>query len=105
MGITRPAVFPSRWYLRVVASALGLAMLVWVGAMSPHLVHHLFDEDHGQVCLMFEQADGFPCLVITPPSLVLPQTPQLWLPVDPLSYPPVHRTVAGSPRAPPSMCA
>jgi hypothetical protein len=91
--------------LRGIASAVGLAMLVWVGAISPHLVHHLLDEDHGQACLMFEQADGSPCLLIAQPSLALPQIPQLSPPVHPLSYPPVRLTTTGSPRAPPSMCA
>jgi hypothetical protein len=97
--------FPSRWCLRLIASALGLALLVWVGAISPHLVHHLFDEDHGHVCLMFEAADGSPCLVITPPSPMLPSSPQLWRPIHPLSYLPVHLITTSSPRAPPSMPA
>jgi hypothetical protein len=74
MGITGPDTFPGRWRVRLLASALGLARFVWVGAISPHLVHHLFDENPGQVCLMFEEADGSPRLVITPPSLVLPRT-------------------------------
>src|SRR6266508_2144393 len=102
MGIIRPAVLPSRWCVRVIASATGLAILLWVGALSPHLVHHLFDEDHGQACLMFEQANGSPCLMVAQPSLVQPQTPHLTPPIDPLSYLPVHLIAPYSPRAPPS---
>jgi hypothetical protein len=80
-------------------------MLLWVGAMSPHLVHHLFDEDHEQVCLMFEQANTFPCLMVAQPSLVLPQVPPLRLAARPVFSPQVHLTTTASPRAPPSASA
>ena len=60
-------------------------MLFWVGAMSPHLVHHLFDEEHGQACLMFEPDNCFPCLIGAQLSLILPQTPHPWPPVEALS--------------------
>jgi hypothetical protein len=80
-------------------------ILLWVGAMGPHLVHHLFDENHKQVCLMFEQANIFPSLMVAQPSLVLPQMPQRRRPARPVSSPLVQLTPTGSPRAPPSVPA
>src|SRR5215831_6704429 len=35
--------------MRAVAGSIALLMLLWVGAMSPHLVHHLADADQGQL--------------------------------------------------------
>jgi hypothetical protein len=105
MRITRLALFQYRWFLQTAASTTALLMLSWVGAMSPHLVHHLFDENQEQVCLMFEQANIFPCLMVAQPSLVRPQMPQLRLPARPVSYPLVRLTTTGSPRAPPSVPA
>src|SRR5262245_16304165 len=103
MGITGPAAFPNRWRTRLLASASGLALLVWVGAISPHLVHHLFETDAGQACPMLAEADGSLCLIIAPPSLVLPQVPQQWRPIHPRFYAPALFPITGQPRAPPSM--
>jgi hypothetical protein len=105
MRITRSAVFQYRWFLRTAAGAAALMILLWVGAMGPHLVHHLFDEHHKQVCLMFEQANIFPSLMVAQPSLVLPQMPQRRRPARPVSSPLVQLTPTGSPRAPPSVPA
>ena len=87
--------------MTVAAGGVALLMLLWVGAMSPHLVHHLFDEDHEQACLMSAQASTVPCLTVTQPSLVLPRTPPLRLLVLPVAYPWVQLTAIGFPRAPP----
>jgi hypothetical protein len=96
------------WYrplLPAIAGGLALLLLFWVGAMSPHLVHHLFDEDHGAVCLMSGQASSSPGLPIVQPRLVPPQTPRPWLPSLPIAAPQPYRVVVGSPRAPPSLPA
>jgi hypothetical protein len=90
---------------RAVAGGLVLLLLLWVGAMSPHLVHHLFDEDHGPVCLMSEQGNSAPGLPIVQPKLVLPQTPQPWFPSLPIAAPQTSHATIASPRAPPSLSA
>jgi hypothetical protein len=84
--------------LRACAGGVALLLLFWVGAMSPHLVHHLFDDDHGQVCLMSEQANTSPGL-----PLILPQTPQLWVPSLLIAFPQAPRAAISSARAPPSL--
>ena len=95
------------WFLRTLAAATALILLLWVGAMSPHLVHHLFDVDEAlaQTCLMSEQAGQFPCLVVTQPSLALPNTPQLAFPALPVWSPPTPCAANGLSRAPPSIRA
>jgi hypothetical protein len=97
--------FQDRCFARSIAGAGALMMLLWVGAMSPHLVHHLFDEDHAQVCLMSEQAGQFPGLMVVQPSLALPPTPPLGFPVLPLFSPREHRTATSLSRAPPCVRA
>jgi hypothetical protein len=89
--------------LRACAGGVALLLLFWVGAMSPHLVHHLFDDDHGQVCLMSEQANTSPGLPLIQPRLVLPQTPQLWFPSLLIAFPQAPRAAISSARAPPSL--
>jgi hypothetical protein len=103
MGITGLAAFPHRRSVRLLAGAVGLAPLIWVGAISPHLVHHLFEVGDEQACLMLAEADGLPCLISAPPTLLLPRTPQGWLSVHPRFSPSVHLPIAVRPRAPPSM--
>ena len=49
-----------RWFPRTVAAATAPIVLSWVGAMSPHLIHHLFDKDQAQLCQMSLQAGQFP---------------------------------------------
>jgi hypothetical protein len=92
-----------RWFLPTLAAATALILLLWVGAMSPHLVHHLFDVDEAlaQTCLMSEQAGQFPCLVVMQPSLALPNTPQLAFPALPVLSPLKPCAVNGLSRAPP----
>jgi hypothetical protein len=94
-----------KWFLPTLAAATALILLLWVGAMSPHLVHHLFDEALAQTCPMSEEAGQFPCLLVMPPSLALPNTPQLGFPALPVLSPPKPCTVNGLSRAPPSMRA
>jgi hypothetical protein len=88
--------------LRVIAAGTALLILLWVGAIGPHLVHHLADADHGQVCLLSVQASHFPSLIEAGPSLVLVQVTQIWpldLAADCLR---VHIAVTDLPRAPPT---
>ena len=94
-----------RRLLPAVAGGLALLLMLWVGAMSPHLVHHLFDEDHGPVCLMSEQGNSSPGLPILQSTLVLPQTPQPWFPSPPIAAPQTSRAGIASPRAPPCLSA
>ncbi|MBI3327014.1 MAG: hypothetical protein HYZ81_09980, partial [Nitrospinae bacterium] len=50
-GIAGSALLACRWRKRASAVGTALLILLVVGAMGPHLVHHLFDADHGQTCL------------------------------------------------------
>ena len=93
------------WVLRGLAAATALILLLWVGAMSPHLVHHLFDENQAQTCPMSAQAGQFPYFIGMQPSLALPNTPQLGLPTLPVLSPPKPCTVNGLSRAPPFLPA
>jgi hypothetical protein len=88
--------------MRAVAGSIALLMLLWVGAISPHLVHHLADADHGQVCLLSVQASHFPSLIEAGPSLVLAQVTQAWPPDPAADCLWVHIAVTGLPRAPPA---
>jgi hypothetical protein len=88
--------------LRTIAAGTALLILLWVGAMSPHLVHHLADADHGQVCLLSVQASHFPSLIDAGPSLVLVQVTQAWSPDLVADCLRVHLAVTGLPRAPPT---
>jgi hypothetical protein len=90
-----------RWVLRSLAAATALTILLWVGAISPHLVHHLFDEDQAQLCLLAMQASQSPGLLVMQPSPILLNTPQLGSPVLPVVPPPTHCTVNSLSRAPP----
>ena len=77
-------------------------MLLWVGAMSPHLVHHLADADHGPACLLSVQASHVPSLVAAGPSLTLALVTQA-LPHDPVvDCLRVDVPGTGRPRAPPT---
>ena len=91
--------------LPAVAGGLALLLLLWVGAMSPHLVHHLFDEEHGPVCLMSEQGNSSAGLPMLQPALALPQTPQPWFPSTPIAAPQTSRAGIATPRAPPPLSA
>jgi hypothetical protein len=88
--------------MRAVAGSIALLMLLWVGAISPHLVHHLADADHGQVCLLSVQASHFPSLIEAGPSLVRAQVTQAWPPDPAADCLWVHIAVPGLPRAPPA---
>jgi putative copper export protein len=77
MGTTRPALFQDRWLLRTVASAAALMMLLWVGAMSPHLVHHLFDEDHMLASALWGGGLITLCTVMLPGVVKLPERRRL----------------------------
>jgi hypothetical protein len=101
MRIITSAMREYRWVLRILAVATALIVLLWVGAMGPHLVHHLFDEDQPQVCLIFAQASHFPCLIEVQPSLALLDMPRLGFPVLPGLSPQKYCTVNGLSRAPP----
>jgi hypothetical protein len=88
--------------MQAVAGGIALLMLLWVGAMSPHLVHHLADADHGQVCLLSVQASHLPSLIDAGPSLMLVQVRQAWPPDPAADCLQVHIAVTGLPRAPPA---
>lgn len=88
--------------LRAIAAGTALLILLWVGAMGPHLVHHLADADHGHVCLLSVQASHFPSLIDAGPSLVLAQVTQTWPPDLAADCLRVHIAVTGLPRAPPT---
>lgn len=92
-------------YLRLVSAGVALLILLWVGAMSPHLVHHLFEAGHEPVCLLFEQANSTPCLVVVQPCLVIPQTLHHKLPTLPTILQSAPCVTVGSPRAPPPIPA
>jgi hypothetical protein len=101
MQITTSAMRQYGWVLRSIAAATALIILLWVGAISPHLVHHLFDEDQAQFCLMSAQAGHFPWLIGMQPSLALLNTLQLGFPVLPVWFPPKPYTISSLSRAPP----
>lgn len=60
--------------LRRLLGALTAGLFVaYLVALSPHLVHHLFDEDHGRpVCPHLAQSQQTPELQPDPPHLIPP---------------------------------
>ncbi|MBI3326804.1 MAG: hypothetical protein HYZ81_08895, partial [Nitrospinae bacterium] len=100
--IAGSALLAYRWRKRASAVGTALLILLVVGAMGPHVVHHLFDADHGQTCLLSTQASHFPPLAAAGPSVVLAQAIERWKPSLPASRPQVHLAINGLPRAPPS---
>jgi hypothetical protein len=88
--------------MQAVAGSIALLMLLWVGAISPHLVHHLADADHGQICLLSVQASHVPSLLEAGPSPMLAQVAQAWPPDPAADCLWVHIAVTGLPRAPPT---
>lgn len=79
-------------------------VLAYLIALPPHLVHHIFDEDHGQPpCAHLAQSQHAPELQPDPPSLTPPS------PAEPCRVPvaitglPSPEPTAGHPRAPPAV--
>jgi hypothetical protein len=99
----RAAFVPSRGLPRTIAGGIAFLVVLWVGAMSPHFVHHLFDIGQVQDCLIAAQATHVPSLVVPSPRLVLPQTMRQALPACPVFFPQVDRPTTNHPRAPPSV--
>jgi hypothetical protein len=97
---TPGVVWPLR-RLRAMAGVVALLILVWMGAMSPHLVHHLADAGHEQTCLLSVQGSSCPTLMAAVPSLGPTQAVQGAPPAPPTTSPQVHLAVTGRPRAPP----
>ncbi|MBI2152292.1 MAG: hypothetical protein HYV92_04145 [Candidatus Rokubacteria bacterium] len=91
--------FPQR-VLGLLTAGLFAAYLV---ALSPHLVHHLFDQDDGvPACPHLAQSQQNPGVQPDPPSLPhLIATGALDAPLPSTSLPSLDLT-AGRPRAPPS---
>ena len=88
-----------RRLLGVLTAGLFAAYLI---ALSPHLVHHVFDDDHGApACPLLALSQQTPQLQPDPPSLPLPSEADTVLVsrVESPLLPPV--TLPSSPRAPP----
>ncbi len=100
--ITGSAVRKGDWRKRAIAVAITLLILLIGEAMGPHSVHHLFDANHGQVCLLSAQASHFPAVAAAGPSVALAHAMEAWNPAPPAPCPQVHFVVSGRPRAPPS---
>ncbi len=85
--------------LGVLTTGLFAAYLI---ALSPHLVHHVFDDDHGvPACPLLAQGQQTPQLQPDPPSLPLPSKADTVLAsrVESPLLPPVPPP--SDPRAPP----
>jgi hypothetical protein len=91
--------------LRTMAGVVALLLLLWMAAMSPHLVHHLSEAGHGQTCLLSAQGSSCPTLMAAEPSLKLTLEIQAGPSDLPTTSPHVHLAVTGRPRAPPSSLA
>ena len=82
-----------------VTAGLFLAYLI---ALSPHLVHHFFDEDQGrQACPLLAQSQQTPELQTDPPTLTSPISTERLLLVFPRASSPSPDFTASDPRAPP----
>jgi len=91
-----------RWHQRALPVAAILLILVVVGGMGPHLVHHLFEANHAEACLLFVQASHCPGLTPVGPSILLAHTMEAWSPGLPVPPSQIFLTVSNLPRAPPS---
>lgn len=101
-GVVGSALHRGRWHKRVVAVSTALLILLAIGAVGPHLVHHAFSADQEQACLLATQAMHHPWLGTAEPSVVAPQLMQAWhLMPSPLS-PQAFLTATSFARAPPS---
>ena len=85
------------------AALLAAALLVaWALALSPHLVHHLLDDDaQHPPCPYLALGDHTPQLAADAPSLPLPAPVAPAPPVTADSAPQISSRVGGDPRAPP----
>lgn len=85
--------------LGALTTGLFVAYLV---ALSPHLVHHLFDEDHGRpVCPHLAQSQQNPELQPDPPTLPLPSRTETIKAPLPQASPRSPDLPLKHPRAPP----
>ena len=61
------------WRLTTTGALTGALFVTYLVALSPHLVHHLFDEDHGRpACPHLAQSQQTPELQPDPPQLIPP---------------------------------
>lgn len=91
----------SRWLTAVGTLTAGL-FLAYLIALPPHLVHHLFDEDHGRpACSHLAQSQQTPELQPDPPTLIAPILIETLHALIPESSLPSADLVVGHSRAPP----
>lgn len=88
---------------RLIAAGFTAGLfLAYLIALPPHLVHHLFDDEHArETCFYLTQSQHTPGLQLGLPTLTPPACPEIltWIPL-PLLLPSADLTV-GHPRAPP----
>lgn len=89
---------------RLVSGAVTGLFLAYLVTLSPHLVHHLFDQDHGRpACPHLAQSQNTPALEASPVTLTLPNPTEIVLAFAPQVSPAPAEIQASGPRAPPSL--
>jgi len=87
---------------RLAAGALAASFIAYLFLLSPHLVHHLFDQEQERPsCAVLAQSQGTPGLQTVPASLTPPGLIETLPPPIRGALPPAADVTAGHPRAPP----
>jgi len=90
-----------RW--RAVSAVTAGLFLAYLVTISPHLVHHLFDQDHGRpACPHLAQSQNTPAVEASPVILTLPSPTEIITVSLPGILTPSPEVRASTPRAPPS---
>ena len=100
-GLAGSTLLRRPWHRRALAAATVLVILLASGAIGPHLVHHTFDSDHEQVCLLATQANHHPWLGGAESSVAPLQLIQPWQLIPAPLSPQTFFTSTSFARAPP----
>lgn len=100
-GLAGSTLLRGPWHRRALAAATALVILLASGAIGPHLVHHTFNVDHEQACLLATQASHFPWLGGAESSVAPLQLIQPWQLIPAPLSPQTFLTATSFARAPP----